>query len=93
MSQHNTDTVNVFAKRDTYNDTDSDKYQKSKHVEMIASKLVDKFNTPQWFAFYCKVAYRLPEALIWKLYEKTQGKKVANPAKLFYWLCERAMKS
>lgn len=93
MSQHNTDTVNVFVKNNTYTDnvTDGDKYKKSKEVELVAMQLVDKFNTPSWFPFYCKVAYKLPQDLIWRLYEQAHGKKVRDPAKLFYYLCDRAM--
>lgn len=96
---HNTDTdnVKVLGKSNISTDNDSDRYKKSKQVEMIAQSLVDKLHTPDWFPFYCKVAYALPEATIWRLYEQATSEQARkkpghNAARLFYWLCDRAMR-
>lgn len=93
MSQGNNDNVSVLIQNNNYTDNDSvNKYERSKQVEGIAQKLVEKFGTSSWFPFYCKVAYKLSEAQIWSFCEQANGKKVRNPAKLFYYLCDRAMK-
>ena len=93
MSEGNTDNVNVLEQNNTYTDNDTvSKYERSKRVEIIAQKLVEKFGTAKWFPFYCKVAWKLSEEQIWRFYEHANGKKVRNPAKLFYYLCDRAMR-
>jgi hypothetical protein len=67
-------------------------FEKSKQVEAIAESLCAKFGNRDSYEFYCKVAYKLPEASIWRHYEKvTTGKRVDSPARLFTWLCKREM--
>lgn len=63
---------------------------KTEYVEGIAMSLAQKFNSKESFPFYCKVAYRLPENIIWNLYEQAQKGK--HPARLFNWLCGRAIR-
>lgn len=63
----------------------------ARDVELIALKLVDNFHSQQSYEFYCKVAYKLPEHIIWSNYEQAQ--KGRTPGKLFNWLCRRDMGS
>lgn len=85
---------NVIVSRRNTNDNVNDignKYDRSKNVERIAHQLVEKFGNGNYYGFYCKVAYKLSESQIWSFYEQCNGNKVRNPAKLFSWLCGRAM--
>lgn len=66
-----------------------DNVSKSKQVDLIANKLVLAFNNPGARAYYCKIAWKLPEALIWNNLE--QSSKGKNQVRLFTWLCERNM--
>jgi hypothetical protein len=76
---NNNDNVNV----------NKNKYDKSKMVELTALQLVDKLKNPGAYAFYCKVAYALPESRIWVHLESAQ--KGDSPQRLFTWLCKRDM--
>lgn len=58
-------------------------------VEETAQKLVHKFNSPQSYKFFCFVAYKLPESIIWQNYESAVKGK--NPPALFNWLCRKAI--
>ena len=62
---------------------------KAKKVEAIARSLVQKFTSEDSFPFYCKVAYKLPEHMIWNIYE--QALKGKTPAGLFNWICRKEM--
>lgn len=64
---------------------------KSKQVDYIADKLVEAFNNPNARAYYCKLAWVLPESAIWVNYEQALLGK--TPIKLFTYLCERGMKN
>jgi hypothetical protein len=57
--------------------------------EATARKLVEKYNSPASFEFYCKVAWLLPESHIWRNYEQAQ--KARNPGALFNFLCRKDM--
>lgn len=70
------------------NDNVGNKYQKAKTVDLIADQLVERFNSPQSRAFYCKAAWKLSEATIWNNVE--QANKGKNPANLFNYLCKKA---
>ena len=61
--------------------------EKSKQVDFIADKLVEAFNNPSARAYYCKLAWLLPESAIWVNYEQALAGK--SPVKLFTYLCER----
>ena len=67
-----------------------DKFEKSREVERIALKIVEKLHNEDGYKFYCKVAYRVPEARIWWNLE-TAIKSGRNPVRLFTWLCKREM--
>ena len=54
-----------------------DKYAKSKQIENMATKLCQMFGNEQYFAFYCKVFWKLPEAK-------------QTPGRLFTYLCKKA---
>lgn len=85
MTHDNNDNVNVVS---TNNDNDNGKYDRSKKVEAIADKLIHRLAVEvKWRPFFCKVAWKLPEARVWSNYE--QALKGNNPAKLFIWLCKR----
>lgn len=80
--------VNV-SRNNNYNDNES-KYDKSKAVEAIADRLMDKLPaTPKSRPFFCKVAYKLPEAKIWANCEVALSPKSKNPMGLFIFLCKR----
>lgn len=88
MYEHN--NVNVFSVKKTNNDNVRvDRFSKSKQVEAIAVKLVDKLHSESSYKFYCQVAYKLPENKIWDNLEKALKGK--NPGGLFNWLCRRDM--
>lgn len=96
MSQGNNDIDNVNVVLTTnYNDIDNDnnrKFDKSRHVEVIADKLMDSFKAhlkPEVDSrpFFCKIAWRLSEARIWDNVE--QANKGRNPMGLFIYLCKR----
>lgn len=78
------DNVHKVNLKNNVNDID-----RHKRVEMLAYQLVDKFKSGDSFAFYCKVAYSLPESTIWYNYE--QSLKGNSPARLFNFLCRRDM--
>ncbi len=84
------DIVIVNTPNNNINNIDNDRFAASRNAESIAYKLVDKFNSPTSFNFYCKVAYKLSEARIWQHYERaTTAPNVKSPAGLFNWLCRR----
>lgn len=71
-----------------YNVIDNDKYDKSKSVEIVADKLLERLGAKiESRPFMCKVAYKLPEATIWNNVELAL--KGRNPIGLFIYLCKR----
>lgn len=63
-------------------------YDKSKQVDMIADRLVEKLNAQSTSRpFMCKVAWKLSEARIWDNLE--QALKGKNPTGLFIYLCKK----
>lgn len=89
MSQGNNDIDNVnVVSTNNYNDIDNVKYDRSKKVEMIADRLMDKLHCKsESRPFLCKVAWKLSEARIWDNVESAL--KGDNPMGLFIWLCKR----
>lgn len=83
---YNSNVKKGFSKNhnDNYNDMD-----RAREVERIAQQLVDKFKSSESFAFYCQVAYSLPESTIWINYERSL--KGRTPGNLFNWLCRKDM--
>lgn len=73
------------------NDRNKVSSRNHKMVEAIASDLARRFGNDQYRSFYCKVAYNLPENIIYQNVE-TAFAKGKNPAKLFSFLCSKAMK-
>lgn len=59
-------------------------------ADAIADKLARALNNPDGRLFYCKVAWRLPEARIWNNLEIAQTGR--NPRNYFTWLCKREMR-
>ena len=91
MGNNNNDNVSsVILKSSSHKHIDNDnvgnKYQKAKKVDLIADQLVERYNSPQSRPFYCKVAWKLPEAVIWNNVE--QANKGKSPAHLFNYLCK-----
>lgn len=63
-------------------------YDKSKQVDMIADRLLDKLGaTSDSRPFMCKTAWKLSEARIWANVE--QALKGKNPTGLFIYLCKK----
>lgn len=83
----------IFNTNDNVNN--NDKYAKSKKVDEIADKLVEKLANPGARRFYCLVAYKLPEHIIWDNLDLAltyKGeRKDYNPQRYFTWLCKRTM--
>lgn len=78
----------------------SNKYERSKLVDMTAYKLCEIFghsptddkdeNKPSIiFKFYCRVAWRLQPSVIWANVE--MALKGNNPAALFTYLCKKCL--
>lgn len=88
-----TDSDTVRRRKVNNSDSDTVKYSnnkdKSKKVDVIAEQLVQIFNNPRRYKYYCKVAWKLPESIIWNNVESTKAKGVTDPARLFTFLCER----
>lgn len=61
----------------------------SDKADLIADKLCDQLGNQQYRAFYCKVAYTLPESQIWSSLEVALRGK--NPARYFTWLVKKQM--
>lgn len=62
------------------------------HVDYIADKLVAALNNPDSRPYYCKVAWKLPEARIWFNLELALSAGRV-PKNYFSWLCTREMRS
>lgn len=60
------------------------------HVHYIANKLCRELSNEDRFDYYCKVAWNLPENIIWSDLES--AKKGRDPQRLFSWLCKQKMK-
>lgn len=58
-------------------------------VREIAYKLSDKLNDPNSFKYFCKVANKLPESVIWSNYEQSISGR--NPKAYFTFLCNLEM--
>lgn len=84
------DNENVSTRNHNVNDN-GNRYDRSRNVDRIAKQLVDKFGNSEYYEFYCKIAYKLSESQIWNFCEQANGKKVRNPARMFSWLCKRAL--
>jgi hypothetical protein len=67
------------------------KYTKIKinQVDFIADKLVKELGNEDYRTFYCKVAYKLPESIIWTSLELAL--KGREPAKYFTWLVKKEL--
>lgn len=64
------------------------KHEQIKRAEAIAQRLCEKFNNQDFFAYYCRIALKLPEDVIWKMVEQAEAGR--HPGKLFSFLCKRA---
>jgi hypothetical protein len=62
----------------------------AEQVDSIANKIVEKLNNPTRRAYYCKVAWTLPEQKIWNNLELAI-EKGKNPQKYFSYLCNKEM--
>lgn len=58
-------------------------------VKSIALKLTERLNDPDSYRFFCKVAWSLPENVIWNNLEQAQ--KGRNPKAYFTFLCKLSM--
>ena len=61
----------------------------AREVDQIADRLVATFGNPERQLYYCRVAWRLSEATIWRSAE--QASRGREPAKLFTWLVQQEM--
>lgn len=56
-------------------------------VQQIALKLCDRLQAQHNYEYYCKVAWQLPESIIWDSLEQAQRGR--DPKRLFYFLTSR----
>lgn len=54
---------------------------RSSRVKATANRLIEAFGEPEHKLFYLKVAWKLPESIIWDILERSKAKR--NPAKYF----------
>ena len=73
------------------NNTNHKSHQTLSHVRLIADKLSTTLNNPGSYNFYCKIAWHLPEGVIWYNLESAQNGK--EPVKLFSWLCNQSLRA
>lgn len=64
-------------------------FAKSQDAERVARMLVEKLDDEGSFKFFCKIAHKLPESVIWQAYEQAQGAR--SPKRLFTWLCNKEL--
>lgn len=91
MSKGNNDNdnVNVFLKNNNNVIDNVSRYEKARHVEEIADRLLDKLGMDiSSRPFMCKVAWNLSEARIWDNLEQANKSKI-NKIGLFIYLCKR----
>lgn len=60
-----------------------------RQVDDIADKLMNRLGATDNRAFYCKVGWKLSEALIWSNLEVALSGN--SPQRYFSWLCKRQM--
>lgn len=63
-------------------------------VQQIAHKLCDQLGDQKSFEAYCGIAWKLPEATIWKHLETAINAPKVRTTRgaFFYWLCKQDMK-
>ena len=84
------DNGNLKVLRNNDNDNDRGKYDRSKRVDWLADDLMAKLKADKGSRpFLCKVAWKLPESVIWQNYESSLKGK--NQMGLFIYLCKRDM--
>lgn len=82
---HNNDNVN-----ETRNNNVNDNVNRSSNqVDAIADRIMAKLHTTDNRAYYCKVGWKLSEAVINNNLE--QALKGNSPQRYFTWLCNRYM--
>ena len=59
------------------------------NAEQTAKLIAERLHDENSFLFFCKVAHRLPENVIWSNLEQAQGGK--NPRAYFTFLCKLEM--
>lgn len=62
---------------------------REKIVDYIADKLSRSLNNPGGRLYYCKIAWKLPESVVWSNLEIALAGR--DPRKYFTWLCEREL--
>lgn len=85
--QHRFPNVNVNSPRSSSNNVN---VKKLTEVQAIAQRLCDKLSDPNSYQYFCGIAWKLPESVIW--YNLEQAEKGRTPKKLFTWLCNQSMK-
>lgn len=66
-----------------------EKKQRMKSVQSTASRIAERLGEPQNIKFFYKVAWALPEAVIWNFLEQSQSK--SRPGAYFVTLCKLEM--
>lgn len=58
-------------------------------VRLIANKIATELNNQSRLKYYYKIAWKLPESVIWNNLE--QAKTGRNPQRYFSWLCQQSL--
>jgi hypothetical protein len=66
------------------------KQKDNRTVEAQARRLMERFNNPDGFLFYCQAYHKLSEAKIQELIEIAEAKG-KSPARYFYTITRREM--
>lgn len=85
--QQRTPNVNVNPSSSTSNNVN---VKSISSVQEIAHRLCEQLSDEHDFEYFCKVAWKLPESVIWSNVEAAL--KGRNKARLFTWLCSQSMK-
>lgn len=87
ISQRRFPNVNVNSPASSSNNVN---VKRLGEVQQIAQRLCDRLGDPDSYQYFCGVAWKLPESVIW--YNLEQAEKGRSPKKLFTWLCNGSMK-
>jgi len=86
------DNEGKYAKLPARSSTKYAKLVSADEADRIAGWVEEKLGSPDSHAYYCTVAYRLPEAIIGRLVA-TAIEKGENPGALFHYLAEKEIKA
>lgn len=93
MNRSVNDNGNPEASSKSINGNDIEKFKEDSRIEGIAKRLVEIFDAPNSWGFYCDVARKLPEKVIWNHVEHARrtDRVITSPGGLFNYLCRKSI--